>query len=198
MLLDCENCSARIDAEVLHSYVVSDDSSLISFRYSLARCPQCSSPLLASQQEGIEEWEAPDLLYPSADSPLSDALPRTIRTAFEEARSCFRAKAYTATAIMCRKTLEGICRAHGIEERTLKGAIAKLREKGVIERSLFEWADALRDSGNEAAHDVNVMVAAQDASDMVEFTHALIEYVFTFQERFEAFKQRRATRRAGA
>jgi hypothetical protein len=99
---------------------------------------------------------------------------------------------------MCRKTLEGICSAHGVQERTLKGSIAKLREKGVIERSLFEWADALRDSGNEAAHDVAVTVSGQDVGDLVEFTHALIEYVFTFQERFEAFRQRRESRRAGA
>jgi hypothetical protein len=198
MLLDCENCAARVDAEVLHSYVVSDDKALLSWRYSLARCPQCSGPLLVSQDEGLEDWEDPKRLYPAGDSPVSDALPKPLRAAFDEARACFRAKAYTAAAIMCRKALEGICHAHGISERNLKSSIAKLKEKGVIEQRLFEWADALRDSGNEAAHDLNVTVGPQDASDMVEFTHALIEYVFTFQERFESFKQRRAARRAGA
>jgi hypothetical protein len=168
----------------------------MTWRYSLARCPQCASPLLAAQEPGIEDWDPPQRLYPAIDSPVSDALPKPIREAFEEARSCFRGKAYTATAIMCRKTLEGICSAHGIQERSLKGSIEKLREKGVVEGSLLAWADALRDSGNEAAHDVNVTVAGQDAGDLVEFTHALIEYVFTFQERFEAFKKRKAARRA--
>jgi hypothetical protein len=41
---------------------------------------------------------------------------------------------------------------------------------------------------------VNVTIAVQDASDIVDFTRALIEYVFTFQERFEAFRSRRAAK----
>ena len=56
---------------------------------------------------------------------------------------------------------------------------------------LFNWADALRMQGNEAAHDVNVTISAQDARDLVEFAHALLEYVFTFSEKFEAFQARR-------
>jgi hypothetical protein len=91
---------------------------------------------------------------------------------------------------MCRKTLEGICGAHGIQERSLKASIAQLKEKGIIEHKLFEWADALRNFGNDAAHDVAVTVGPQDAGDMIDFTHALLEYVFTIQERFEAFKTR--------
>jgi hypothetical protein len=66
-----------------------------------------------------------------------------------------------------------------------------MKETGVIENRLYEWADALRISGNEAAHDVSTNVSREDAKDILEFTHALLEYVFTFQERFEQFKERR-------
>ena len=64
-----------------------------------------------------------------------------------------------------------------------------MKEKGIIENRLFEWADALRISGNEAAHGVNSNISSQDAKDILEFTHALLEYVFTFQEKFEEFKE---------
>ena len=54
----------------------------------------------------------------------------------------------------------------------------------------------MRVAGNEAAHDVQVQVSPQDANDMLEFTRALLEYVFTFRRRFERFKERRAGKKA--
>lgn len=119
-----------------------------------------------------------------------------IRKACQEARSCFSAKAFTATALMCRKTLEGICNAHEIEAANLAAGLKKMKEQGVIETRLYEWAEALRISGNEAAHDVNVVLSPQDAKDLVDFTDALLEYVFTFRDRFNEFLTRRQGKKA--
>ena len=95
---------------------------------------------------------------------------------------------------MCRKTLEGICVEHGTKGGNLVSALKELKDKGIIEIRLFEWADALRISGNEAAHDVNVTISAEDARDILEFTNALLEYVFTFRDKFEEFKNRRSSK----
>jgi hypothetical protein len=92
---------------------------------------------------------------------------------------------------MCRKTLEGICSEHGIIERTLAASLEKMRSAGIIDSRLFEWANALRISGNEAAHGVATTFSREDAQDIIEFSRALLEYVFTFRDRFEAFQQRR-------
>ena len=35
---------------------------------------------------------------------------------------------------------------------------------------------------------------AEDARDLLEFTKAILEYVYTFRQRFEAFQKRRAAR----
>jgi chloramphenicol 3-O-phosphotransferase len=72
--------------------------------------------------------------------------------------------------------------------------LKEMRERGIVEQRLYDWADALRDAGNEAAHDVDVTVSAEDARDLLDFTLALGEYLFTFREKFETFKQRRASR----
>ena len=95
---------------------------------------------------------------------------------------------------MCRKTLEGICAEHSTTGRSLVSSLKELKDKGIIENRLYEWAEALRISGNEAAHDVNVTTSAADAKDLIEFTNALLEYVFTFRDKFEEFKTRRAAR----
>lgn len=130
-------------------------------------------------------------IYPPNEMDLSRVIPDALRSAYDEANVCFRAKAYTATAIMCRKILEGICEENKIQVRNLAHSLKELKDKGIIENRLYEWADALRLLGNEAAHGVNTQISHQDAKDILEFTHALLEYVFTFQEKYKQFMGRR-------
>lgn len=96
---------------------------------------------------------------------------------------------------MCRRTLEGICAHHKIQEGNLAKSLKKLKDDGVIEQRLFEWAESLRDVGNEAAHDVDARVSKEEARDLIDFTRALVEYIFTLTETFKKFKARRAERK---
>jgi len=41
---------------------------------------------------------------------------------------------------------------------------------------------------------VGTTISAQDAKDILEFTNALLEYVFTFQDKFKQWKARRDAR----
>ncbi len=99
---------------------------------------------------------------------------------------------------MCRKALEGIAEEHKVMVHNLASALKEMKDKGIIESRRYEWADALRISGNEAAHVVSASISPQDAKDLLEFTNALLEYVFTFQDRFEQFKKRRGNSKAAA
>jgi Domain of unknown function (DUF4145) len=200
MLLDCKDCGAVVNAEEIGSYsdMPDDDpdqfGNLFCSKYTFARCPVCDSALLARQDGlGGDEWDKPVRIFPPRDREFSSAVPEDIVRTFTEARTCFRAKAYTAAAIMCRKTLEGICSVHGAKSSgTLAAQLKKLKENGTIENRLFEWAEELRTMGNEAAHGVEVVIAPQDARDTLEFTEALVEYIFTYRDKFEAFRKRRA------
>jgi len=200
MLLECRNCEAMVDAKEIaeHEYEEREEitwekgpTEEITFvaRAMLVVCPRCNHPMLAYTDESMPDFLR---LYPPMDRNLHSSVPKPIREAFTEARNCFLTKAHTAAAIMCRKTLEGICSAHGVKSGTLAAELQKLKEKGVIESRLFEWAEALRTMGNEAAHDVAFAASREDARDTLEFTEALIEYVFTYRDKFEEFKKRRA------
>jgi hypothetical protein len=147
--------------------------------------------LVCDYGAGFDE-DSPSRVYPPAERrELGLAVPENIQNAFKEAVLCFKAKAYTASAIMCRKTLEGLCDAHGAKKGTLAKRLEKLQEEGIIESRLFEWAEALRNLGNEAAHEVDLQTSRQDCEDILEFTEALAQYVFTYRDKFEKFKQRR-------
>lgn len=188
MILECKNCEALVNAELVANYEVQEQEDGPTTTYSLLRCPKCSRPFLTDEDEVFGLF----CLYPRPDTRVNPNLPAPLKAAYQEATSCYKAKAYTATAIMCRKTLEGICVEHGVTERSLVSSLKELKDRGVIESRLYEWANALRISGNEAAHDVNITISSDDAKDIIEFTNALLEYVFTFRDKFEEFKRRRA------
>lgn len=195
MLLDCKVCEAIVDAVEQSKYGEYDDINNIRVSFILLKCPRCLNPFLV-RQDAEEYEEGEDLirdtvLYPAPDRLPSPWLPKPIAATFQEALLCFKVGANTAAAIMCRKVLEGIAQEHNAKAKTLAGAIKELRDRGIIESNLFEWAEALRLFGNEAAHGVDTQISREDASDIIQFTDALLEYLFTYQDRFRAFQQRR-------
>lgn len=188
MILECKKCEALVNAEFIANYM--DDDEDLPTTYSLLKCPKCHQPFLTDE----DDFFGISCLFPQPDSRINPNLPEPLKAAYGEATACFKSKAYTATAIMCRKTLEGICVEHGASGRNLVSSLKELKDKGIIENRLYEWADALRISGNEAAHDVSITISAEDARDILEFTNALLEYVFTFRDKFEEFKNRRGSK----
>ena len=192
MLVECTSCEAIVDGEFVAEYIDDTDPSGTMGRYTFLKCPRCARPFIMLQLDFESGWDEPRRLYPPIEMGVDLAIPGALRSAYYEAQTCYRAKAYTATVIMCRKALEGIADENKIVVRNLATALKEMKEKGIIENRLYEWADALRISGNEAAHGVKSNISSQDAKDILEFTRALLEYVFTFQEKFDQFKKRQS------
>lgn len=196
MIVECRQCEAFVEAEEIAGYGYLRSDTRPSGRYVLLKCLKCESPILISQNNignmaDGDIWDRAVRLYPLEDIRVNPNAPKAIRLAYEEAIACFRTRAYTAAAIMCRKTLEGICKAHGVQGLPLVKGLEKMKNEKLIDDRLYQWADALRLAGNEAAHDVKVTVSGDDAKDMLEFTNAILDYLFSFRDKFEHFKQRR-------
>lgn len=197
MIIECIECRQYVEAAETGGYGRHFDGKEPGCRYVLLACTNCSSPILVRQTnignlaEG-DKWSTPFVVFPQNDLRVNPNAPKEIRTAFEEACACYQSQAYTASAIMCRKTIEGVCSEHGVTERNLSASLRKMKDDGLIDDRLFEWSDALRIVGNEAAHGVGVSIAQPDAKDTIEFTNAILDYMFSYRERFEQFKGRRA------
>lgn len=197
MIIECSECRQYVEAKETGSYWRQFNGIEPSCRYTLLACANCASPILVRQTnignmaEG-DKWDTPFVIFPHTDVRVNPSAPPDIRAAFEEACACYRSQAYTASAIMCRKTLEGVCAAHGVAERNLSQSLRRMRDAGLIDERLYEWSDALRVIGNEAAHGVGLNIAQRDAKDTLEFTNAILDYMFSYRDRFEQFKQRRA------
>ena len=207
ILVPCAECEATVTGTVEGSYEEYAEEPGFHVRWSLLRCPSCKSAVLIVQDDedsrfGMgsgDRWGNPTRLYPETDDrQLGAAVPSPIRAAFAEARACYKeAKAYTACAIMCRKVLEGVCESHGASSGSLAQRLKQLSDSGQIDKRLFEWTDAMRLVGNEAAHGVSATVSREDASDLLDLAEALAEYLYTIKEKFDAFSKRQADKKPG-
>ncbi|MGA4448001.1 DUF4145 domain-containing protein [Ectopseudomonas chengduensis] len=197
MIIECSECRQYVEAQETGGYSRHFDGREPSCLYTLLSCTTCKSPILVRQTnignmaEG-DKWDTPLIVFPQTDARVNPNAPAEIRAAFEEACACYRAQAYTASAIMCRKTIEGVCAEHGVRKRNLSASLRKMKDDGLIDERLFEWSDALRTVGNEAAHGAGVSIGQPDAKDTIEFTNAILDYMFSYRDRFEQFKIRRA------
>lgn len=203
MLVACATCDATVDAKVVGSVEVnSTDDFMDNVRYTLLACPRCNQPVLVSQ--GAEVWEeagkwelkwedTPVRVFPNPDRRADLRLPTPLRDCFQEALDCNRARLFQAAALMCRKTLEGLCQLKGADGGLAMG-LRQLHEKGIIEKRLFEWAQALREDGNLAAHELEARVTREDAGHIVDFTEAILEYVFILSDKFGEYQQLRSKR----
>ncbi|MFE2934462.1 DUF4145 domain-containing protein [Streptomyces sp. NPDC059278] len=133
----------------------------------------------------------------SSAGDLNSAIPNSLIREMREAHSCFKAKAYTAAAVMVRRTLEGMCAEQGTTpKKPLFQGLKELRDSGRIEGRLFDWAQALRVIGNQGAHFSTAVVTREDAEDALALAEALLDYVYVFTARYADFEQRQASRPA--
>lgn len=166
--------------------------------YIVALCPRCASPFLMRESlYGIPaEFEVVTesvLLFPQSGRIPPGDLPPAVARSYDQAVKAFGASLYEPAALMCRRCLEAVSRAFDAAGRTLNDRLDQLATDGHIDERLKGWAHSIRIVGNEAAHDVEAEISKEDARDVLDFTEALLLYVFSLKRRHEAFLARRAT-----
>lgn len=167
------------------------------YRYRLVRCSHCYdlSLLMAMRYASVGDADYFDndvAVYPAPPRRMSSAVPKKLQECFLEARTCYEARAYTASAIMCRRSLELLAVERGVAEKNLAQSLLKLKDNGDIDQRLYDWCNQLRLVGNEAAHGVGSDTSQADAKDMTDLAEAIIDYVYVFQARYEEFRNRRS------
>jgi Domain of unknown function (DUF4145) len=197
MIVECSYCEAKVDARVIANHTdPPDDVMGTQFRVSLLTCPNCGNALLAGENEDpftdsdILEWTIPNRIWPAPDRHFSWHIPLIVRSSLEEANKCFKATAYSACAVMCGRSLEGICRHYKTRSGYLGGGLKELLEKEIIDKRLFAWSEALQKSRNLGAHASEEVVSKEDAGDLLDFANVIAEYVFVLTEKFRAYLER--------
>jgi Domain of unknown function (DUF4145) len=203
----CPKCNILVEAKVIasgdeitSSAVNPEDEADAQYHrdaYYVAVCKRCDSPFLIKEScLGVPgEFETitdSQLLYPTENRLPLDGVPVAVRRAYEQAKQSFTASLYEPCALMCRRCLEAACKHLGAKGKNLNARLEALEATGSVDARMIRWAHGIRLIGNEAAHDPESAVSLEDARDVLEFTEALLIYIFALNQRFSLFEARRS------
>lgn len=203
MIIECPHCESKVDGVSIgeYEYVPEDYGELV--RVTLLKCPVCHEALLGYQEwyeinEDKGDWSQPvNRLWPEQEVSISLHLPKIVGFSLEEARRCYKARAYTACAVMCGRALEGICNKYNTKNKMLAGGLKELLDQKIIDERLFRWGEELRKHRNIGAHATEELISKEDAQDLLEFVTAICEYLFILDEKFKKFMERKNPKKAG-
>lgn len=197
MITECPHCESKVDCDEKGLVAIDPDYTDMPTKYLLLECKVCHAPLLAITElfqtgEDEYEWGSALRVWPTPESEIDWDIPEIARNSLIEAKVCFKAKAFSACAVMCGRSIEGVCKHHDPKTKTLAAGLKKLRVDGVIDDRIYGWGEALRENRNLGAHATTEKVSKDDAKDLLDFSVAICEYVFVLNAKFERFQNRRA------
>jgi hypothetical protein len=195
MLVECNICEAKVDAKILAENQETDEYDEM-YKISFVVCPVCKQAMVTLQElimvrDVDMEWDNPIRMWPSPRKYLDYRLPELVKSSLEEAHECYKAKVYNSCAVMCRRAIEAICTEFKTKSKTLVGGLNELLKMQIIDKKIFEWAEALRLHGNIGAHASKEKITKEEANDLLEFTDAICNYVFVLSKKFEEFLKRK-------
>jgi Domain of unknown function (DUF4145) len=110
-----------------------------------------------------------------------DGIPQQLVDALAEAIVCYAHKAYRASAMMVRKTLEELCDARGATGPDLYQRIEALGQQAILSPALMASLHNLRLLGNDAAHiEVRTYndVGPEECAVAIDLTKTILNAVY--------------------
>jgi len=109
----------------------------------------------------------------------------SVKSLYEEARSCASVNAFTAVAMACRKILMNLAVAKGAEEN-LKFVeyVQFLSDNNFVPPDGKEWVSHIKNKGNDANHKIEI-VSKEDGEELLYFTEMLLIFIYAVPARFK-------------
>ena len=132
-------------------------------------------------------------------------LPENIKNVFNEAARSYAIECWNAAGCMFRTSVDlatkdllqkNNCEPDQHTRRSLARRIYWLFENGFLSNDLLELSSCIKEDGNDAAH--TATLRKEDAEDLLDFTFALLERIYTIPMNVEIAEERRKNRRMKA
>lgn len=138
--------------------------------------------------------------------PPPEHVPENIRSVFAEGATCLSVDCFNAAGTMFRLCVD-LSTSGLLPEQDVNGLNTKIRrslglrltwllDQGRLPETLRDLSHCIKEDGNDGAHAGTLNKA--DAEDLLDFTTALLERLYTEPRRLELAKERRAARRKPA
>jgi Domain of unknown function (DUF4145) len=166
---DCGHCGNRVaSSSGYFGSLLGIPGTIIE---SLHICPHCTRT--TSFHVGIQ--------FPGV-RPGTNVLhvPPDIEKAYNEARDCMAASAYTAATMLCRKILMHVAvEEKAAENLSFKQYVDYLVANNYVPPKGRGWVDQIRDKGNGVNHEL-VFASLEEAKDLIGFVEMLLRFNYEF------------------
>lgn len=99
---------------------------------------------------------------------------------YDEARRSFAANSPTAAVLCCRTLLMHIAEDKGLKEpKNFKQCVDYLFDEGYLGKPAKPWVDHIRDTGNDATHEI-VIMSPDDARRLIKFSELVLKSIYEF------------------
>jgi len=130
-------------------------------------------------------------------------IPENIAAVFREGAACMSIGCFNAAGTMFRLCIDLSTRAM-LPAEEVEGLNSKVRrdlglrlpwlfDNRILPDALRELSSCVKDDGNDGAHEGTLK--KEDAEDLLDFTYALLERIYTEPKRLQLAKERRLARR---
>ena len=150
----------------------------------MAQCQVCGRNVLVRGQANTVQFTKvfevfPERKIPAAPQDTPEDVARVFRQAVDNL-----GRNPDAAGVMYRKTLDRVVHGFGKgTSGTLASRIDKVLEERQLTDPLSKWAHAIRELGNEAAHDT---FTEEECAELHAFTEMLLTYLYTLPAMLEA------------
>jgi hypothetical protein len=135
---------------------------------------------MRTHDDNGSHWDASDF-WPAVPEPIIPGhLPSDVERAYLQAERNFPIEGNEdAAGTMYRKALDvGLKKIDPTLTGMLGAKLKKLGDAGKLTPDILEWADQIRELGNEAAHD-EAQPTREDLATLRAFTEMVMRYLFT-------------------
>jgi hypothetical protein len=134
-------------------------------------CPHCANPTYFQQRE--KQFPSP-----AFGRTVRNISEPKIQALYEESRVCTAQGAFTASVMLCRKLIMNIAVHQGAAANlSFVAYVDYLGSKGFVPPNGKKWVDEIRQKGNEANHEIELMTA-KDAERSITFIENLLRFIF--------------------
>lgn len=193
IIIDCPHCMVRVKAAARTLIPGEADEC-----FFLVQCPSCKSPLFGSAysfQDDYNDWHwtNAERIWPApAVTEVSNVIPEPARRDIKDAQKCVSHGIYSAGAVLCGRALERLIKEKTGSAHMIGKGLKQLLDSGAIDQRLYEWAEALRRERNIGAHASDEEITKENAQDVIDFTIAIFDYVYTLSEKYAKYMARKS------
>jgi hypothetical protein len=165
----CGYCGQRLASE--RGWLGTSSNGIPRARINI--CHHCTRPTFFDENGK----QYPGASYGESVKNIDDA---SLGDIYEEARKATSASCFTAAVLCCRKLLMHLAVAKGAKPgETFKSYVEYLSKNNYVPPDCKLWVDQIRDTGNEANHEI-VLMKREDAEHLISFCEMLLKIFYEF------------------